>query len=123
MIYELRLPAIMAEGTPARIEQTYVVAGDVLAPGRKLFDLSIDLSARYGQNCPPISYYRVVSRERGVLRTFSAAPGAVFEPHAALGLVAADPAEPIGAGPARALRITTAGIMEHERMWSAMVHT
>ena len=119
MIYELRAPRIMTEEATLRLEVIYVCPGDALVIGQKLFDLSIDMSVRYSQNCPPISYYRVVARERGRLRSFDGAAGAVFEPEAALGLVSSDPEEDLEAAPSRAFRVNTAGIIWHEQMWSA----
>jgi hypothetical protein len=123
MIYELRMPRIVTEATLGRIETLYVRQGDSLSIGQKLFDLSIDLSARYSQNCPPISYYRMVARERGFVRALSGALGSLLEPDAVIGLVSADAEEPLGGPPARALRMTTAGIIWHERMWSANAPT
>ena len=63
MLYELSLPRIIPNMTDARIETLYMEIGQQI-PGGKLLDLSIDLGDGVSQNCPPISYYRLVSREK-----------------------------------------------------------
>jgi len=119
MIYALRMPSLVTEGAKGQIQTVEVRAGDGIARGARLFDFSLDLSTSYGELCPPITYHRVVAHEAGLLRAFTAEPGADFDADAVLGLLSADPAEPIDVPPSRAFRVVVAGIVWHERMWSA----
>ncbi len=119
MIYVLRMPSIVTEGATARIEALYVRAGERVARGGRLFDFSLDLSVRYAQMCPPITYHRAVAHEDGVLLSLAAEPGAVFEANGELGLIGSGPDADLDAPPARAFRVMVAGIAWHERMWSA----
>jgi hypothetical protein len=102
----------------ALIESVYCVEGSELTMGTKLLDVSVDLSGAFAQNCPPISYYRMVLRDRLWLRKLFAAPGEHREPGELLALFSTDPDEPLDAAPARAARYMTAGIVYHEGMWS-----
>ena len=119
MIYVLRMPSIVTEGATARIEAMHVRAGERLARGARLFDFSLDLSMRYAQMCPPITYHRVVAHEDGLLLSLAAEPGQVFEADAELGRIGPDASADLGAPPTRAFRVMVAGISWHERMWSA----
>ena len=64
MLYDLRLPKINPNMSSAIVECVYAKPGILLKAGEKLFDLSVDLSGGYSQYCPPISYFRVVVREK-----------------------------------------------------------
>ena len=85
----------------------------------KLFDLRVDLSAGFSQYCPPISYFRVVAREKGILRQLLVKPGDNVNVGDLLAIFS-DTADEESAGqPVRPLRVTTAGIAHHPAMWSA----
>lgn len=86
-------------------------AGDALAVGAKLVDVRVDLSDAFPQDCPPISYYRLVLRERCWLRRIDVARGADAPAGATLALFSTDEAEPLDGAPTRAVRIATAGIL------------
>jgi len=118
MIYELRLSEIVAQMTGATVECAYATEGEGLKLGSKFLDLSVDLSSAFAQECPPISYYRIVMREPAILRQLAAKPGTVLSVGDRLALFSTDPDEPIDQAPTRAVRFTLAGILRHEGMWS-----
>src|SRR5690242_7044905 len=68
MIYAFRLPLINPHMSSARIECVYAEPGTALKNGSKLFDLGVDLSSAFAQECPPISFFRVVMRESVIFR-------------------------------------------------------
>jgi hypothetical protein len=119
MLYDLRLPTINPNMSAAVVECVYPDPGALLKPGEKLFDLSVDLSSGFSQYCPPISYFRVVVREKIWLRKTFVVPGNDCEIGAMLALFSTEPDEAIDATPARSIRIATAGINYHEGLWSA----
>jgi pyruvate/2-oxoglutarate dehydrogenase complex dihydrolipoamide acyltransferase (E2) component len=119
MLHDLRLPKINPNMTAAVVECSYGSPGTLLKVGDKLFDLSVDLSSGFSQYCPPISYFRVVAREKLWLRKILIAPGDSCEVGDLLALLSTEQDEPIETAPARALRITTAGIAHHQGLWSA----
>ncbi len=102
----------------ALIEKIYVSEGAELTSGSKILDFSIDLSSAFSQNCPPISYYRIVAREKVQVRQLLKAAGEYGVLDEPIALFSHDAAEPLGEVVARALRVMTAGIVHHEEMWS-----
>jgi hypothetical protein len=91
---------------------------ETVKAGDKILDLSIDLGAAYSQNCPPVSYFRIVSREHVMLRRFLVEAGDSCEPGAALAIFSDHRDEPIDGAPGRTLRVTLAGILHQKGMWS-----
>ena len=57
-------------------------------------------------------------REPAFLRQFKAQPGEYFELDAPIALLSTTADEPLDQAPARAVRVTTAGIIHHEGMWT-----
>lgn len=114
----LIMPDFGGETVPARIEFISIKPGDNLAPGARLFDVCVDLSDSYGQDCPPVTYYRVISREAATVVGLRVEAGQLCE----AGQIVAELEGRVGAAadPAavRALRVTTAVILSHEAMWS-----
>jgi hypothetical protein len=119
MLYDLRLPKINPNMSSAVVECTYADPGTFLKAGDKLFDLSVDLSSGFSQYCPPISYFRVVTREKLWLQKTFVVPGDSCDVGALLALFSTEQDEAIEAAPARTIRITTAGIAHHPGLWSA----
>jgi hypothetical protein len=119
VLFELKLPKINEQMDTALIETVHQVEGPQLKMGSKLFDVSIDLSSAFSQNCPPISYYRLVVRENLVLRRLCVSPGDRVAPGGRIALFASSADEPIDGQPAREVRVMTAGINFHDDMWSA----
>jgi hypothetical protein len=118
LLVELKLPLFNPEMKTALIESVYGEEGAELTLGTKLLDVSVDLSGAFAQNCPPISYYRMVLRDRLWLRKLLIAPGDACEAGAQIALLSTEPDEPLEGLPARAARCMTAGIMFHDGMWS-----
>lgn len=117
MIVHLLLPTINPHMSGARIECLYAAPGDVLKTGSKLLDLGIDLSSAFAQECPPVSFFRVVLRETMILRSWHVARGdlcALGDPVATFSSL---PDEALSA-PARGVRFVTAGIIHHDRLWT-----
>src|SRR5438477_239219 len=119
MLYDLRLPKINPNMSSAIVECVYATPGSQLKPGDKLFDLSVDLSSGYSQYCPPISYFRVVVREKLWLQKILLHPGDSCDVGDLLALFSSEEEEAIEATPVRSIRITTAGIAHHRGLWSA----
>ncbi len=119
MRYELRLNKINPNMTAAAVECVYATPGSVLKVGDKLCDISVDLSSGFSQYCPPISYFRVVVREKARLQKMLVVPGDNCDVGQLMAIFSAEHDEPGEEGPARPLRITTAGINHHSGMWSA----
>jgi hypothetical protein len=114
----LFLPRILAAMSVAKMEAVYVAPGRAMKPGDKLLDLTIDLGGAFLQNCPPVSHYRFVLRERLELRTVLVKPGDDKEPGACLAVFATDAGESSDGPIARPVRFATAAILSHPGMWS-----
>jgi hypothetical protein len=119
MLYEFRLPKINPNMSAATLECIYVQPGTLLKSGDKLFDLSVDLSSGYSQYCPPISYFRVVMREKLWLQKTMLSLGDSCEVGSLLALFTAEKTDSIEDPPTRTIRIATAGIAHHQGLWSA----
>jgi hypothetical protein len=117
----LLLPRIMEPMTTARIEAAYAAPGAAMKPGDRLFDLTIDLGGAFLQNCPPISHYRLVLRERAVMRRLNVRPGQDVAPGDCLALFTTLPEEPEDGPVARSLRIAVAGIIGQPDLWSVQL--
>jgi pyruvate/2-oxoglutarate dehydrogenase complex dihydrolipoamide acyltransferase (E2) component len=122
MILEFKLPLITPLMTEALIECHHAVPGAALKPGDKLFDLSVDLSTSFSQDCPPISYYRIVMRERAFLRELRQAAGQTCKVGEIVALFGTEAEEATDQPPQRAIRFATATIIHHAGMWSGNVH-
>ncbi len=118
MIYEFRLPLIVNQMTGATLECLHAKPGDSLKMGSKLFDLSVDLSSVFAQECPPVSFFRVVLREPAWLRKLELVPGKFSELDEEMAIFSTSPDEDISEPPARAVRVTVAGIVHHDGMWT-----
>jgi hypothetical protein len=103
----------------ALIRTVYAAEGSALDIGAKLLDLTIDLSSVVAHDCPPISHYRIAIRDRGWLRRLLVAPGDNIETGAVMAQFTTEPDEPLDGGPARAMRITVAGILDQSDWWDA----
>lgn len=112
MLLEYRLPAINANMTEASIERRYAEPGAALAIGTKLLDLRVDLSSAFSQDCPPISFYRIVMRERAYLRELRPADGEACPVGALIAIFSTEPGEPLDGVAARPIRVATAGIAQ-----------
>jgi len=117
LLLNLIVPRINDHMTEAIVEAVYAEEGEALAIGAKLFDITVDLSAAAPHDCPPISHYRLVLRERAWLRRIDARRREVCPLGAPLALFSTLPDEPVDQPPARRPRMTVAMIM-HQHAWS-----
>jgi pyruvate/2-oxoglutarate dehydrogenase complex dihydrolipoamide acyltransferase (E2) component len=111
VVLSLVLPRMAELESSVRLEKIYVVEGDQIASGSKLFELRVDLSAVAEQDCPPVTYFRVVSRERGWVRKAQAEVGKAYSVGDLLALVSTDPTEPIEGDAVRVLRTACAAVV------------
>jgi pyruvate/2-oxoglutarate dehydrogenase complex dihydrolipoamide acyltransferase (E2) component len=117
-MHGLVLPKMIEHMTAATIEAVHVAPGRSLRAGEKLMDVSVDLGGAFLQNCPPISYYRLVLREAATLERVCVAPGDQCEPGAVLALFGSNADEPDDGTMGRPVRVATAGILPGSWMWS-----
>lgn len=117
MLLTLALPLLNDYMTHAVIKSIYTGEGARLEPGTKFIDLSVDLSRATARDCPPISYFRIVPRERVWVRRLTVAAGDEIAIGAPIGQFSADPDGPLDTEPARALRVTIAGIVYQAEWW------
>jgi hypothetical protein len=118
MLLDLRLTKINPNMSFAVVECVYLLPGSQIKAGDKLFDISVDLSAGFSQYCPPISYFRIVSREPVWVKNVLVSPGTNLKVGEQLAMCSSIDDE-AGQGATRPLRVTTAGIAHHASMWSA----
>ena len=111
MLLNLTLPRINPEMTSAIIDHIHIALDAAVPLGGKLLDLTVDLSAAATHDCPPISHYRLVARDRVWLRRLNVAAGSAPEVGACLALFSTEPDEPLSGPPARLLRFVVAGIV------------
>jgi hypothetical protein len=118
MIYAFRLPLINPHMSSARIECVYAEPGTELRNGSKLFDLGVDLSSAFAQECPPISFFRIVMREPAFLRRLNVDRGRLCQLGEEVALFSSEAEEHLSAEPVRDIRFAVAGIIHHEGMWT-----
>ena len=111
MLLNLTLPHINPYMTTAMIDRIHVAIGAAMPVGSKFLDLTIDLSAAAPHDCPPVSHYRLMVRDRVWLRRLDIASGDEPEVGASLGLFSTAPDEPLDGTPVRQVRLAIAGII------------
>ena len=111
MLLNLITPRFNDYMITAVVDAIHAREGDDLAPGAKLMDLLVDLSATTSHDCPPVSLYRLLLRDKARLRLLEVAVGDEVLVGAPLALFSTDAEEPLDAAPARATRVTIAGII------------
>ncbi len=117
MLYSLNIPKLNEHVTAVRIETIHAAADAQLAIGAKFVDVSVDLSDVFAQDCPPISFHRIVVRERLWLRRLLVKAGDVCAPGACIAILGDVATEPDEGEPIRAVRVMTAGISYQPEMW------
>jgi hypothetical protein len=111
LLLNLPLPKINAHMTTAKIDVVHAAENAPVGQGGKLFDITVDLSAAAPHDCPPISHYRLVTRDRVWLRRLEVGPGAEPAVGANLALFSTEPDESLDTDVTRAVRLTIAGII------------
>lgn len=117
MLLAIELPRLHELMTTAVVTAVHATPGSALEPGAPLFDVRIDLSHAAAHDCPPVSWFRVILRERGVLCAFTAVEDGEVAPGERIGIVASTPGEPTDVEPARTARLTTVGLVGPEAEW------
>lgn len=117
MLMTLALPRIGEHSGAVFVEAVHVAVGVELGVGSKLLDLRVDLSAVAAHDCPPISFYRVVLRERGWLRRLDVPVGAAVDVGNMLAVFTSGEADPLDGVATRPLRVTVAGIVRQGAWW------
>jgi len=115
MVLELALTRMNPYMSSCTVECVFAEPGTALTAGTKLLDVSVDLGDDFSQQCPPISFYRVVIREKAVLRELRVPPGEACGVGDVIAVFSTTPDEPLGPAQ-RALRIATANIIPHDGM-------
>ena len=122
MLYDLRIPKISPYMSGALIECIYTRSDTKMRSGDKILDLSVDLGNAFAQDCPPISYYRLVLRENLWLRRLLVTAGTSWDMTQPLAIFSTAPDEPVEGSAARPVRSAVAGIVYHTDMWSGSAH-
>jgi len=117
LLLSIELPRLHELMTTAVVSHVHAAPGDEIAVGAPLLDLRVDLSHAAAHDCPPVSFFRVVARDRGVLRTLTAGKGSEIAPGERIGLLATTADEPVTGEPARPARLTTVGVLGPEAEW------
>ena len=116
MLLSLALPSIVPPMTAAVIDRIYPTVGAALTIGAPFLELTVDLSSIALHDCPPISHYRLVVRDRAWLRRLDVDPGQSALVGASLALLSTEPDETLDAAATRAARIGVAGVMP-QMLW------
>jgi hypothetical protein len=111
LLLNLITPRINDYMTTGIVEEVYAAQDAALGVGAKLLDLTVDLSAAAPHDCPPISHYRIVLRERAWLRRIHVARGDEPAVGAPLATLSTEPDEPLDAGAGRPVRVAIASIL------------
>jgi hypothetical protein len=119
LLLTLTLPLINPYMTTAIVDRIHLAEGAAMALGGKLMDVTVDLSAAAPHDCPPVSHYRIVVRDKCWLRRLDVAPGDEPALGARLGLFSTEPDEPLDGAPAREVRVSIAGVLQPSA-WGAL---
>jgi hypothetical protein len=111
LLLTLALPRLNEQMTTAMVRSLYLSEGAAVTPNSKFLDLAVDLSATVEHDCPPVSYYRIVLRDRAWLRRLFVATGQTIEAGEPLALFSTEPDEALDGVPGRAARTSIAGIL------------
>lgn len=103
-----RLNEHMAEGL---VDKVHMVSGVALPIGAKLLDLKVDLSGAQAHDCPPITYFRLVARDRAWLRDLKITVGQSCEMGTLMALFSTTPDEPLDQPVEREIRTSVAAII------------
>lgn len=118
MFFDLSLPQISPQMPEAVIECLHAAPGSALKSGDRLLDLSVDLSSSFAQDCPPISYFRIIVRESVVLRELHVARGQACKAGELIAVFSTAADESKNQPAQRGIRFATAGILHHSGMWT-----
>jgi pyruvate/2-oxoglutarate dehydrogenase complex dihydrolipoamide acyltransferase (E2) component len=117
MILSVVLPEIDPNMKSAVIDAVYPAEGAALIPGAKLFDIIVDLSLAVAHDCPPVSHYRMVVRDRAWLRKILVRAGDEIPVGAPLAILSTEPEEMLDGTDHRNARLSIAGILGRSDAW------
>jgi|SRR5450631_2377575 len=110
MILSFIMPRVGAQMDQGSIHKIIASVGDELRPGTPLLEIRVDFGSAKAQDCPPLSFFRIIATERAHLRSLDVALGKLFAVGAQLGVAATDRNESIDGAATRALRLTSVAI-------------
>jgi ethanolamine utilization microcompartment shell protein EutS len=110
MILTVALPRIGTQPQQVTLHRLIAVPGAELKPGTALFEVRVDLGAASAQDCPPLSFFRIIATERGFLRSLAVAQGAALVAGAPLGIATTTLDETALGAAVRALRASAVAI-------------
>lgn len=93
------------------VDKVHMTPDAALAIGGKLLDLKVDLSGAQAHDCPPVTYYRLVSRDRAWLRALKVGPQDRCEIGQVLALFSTTPDEDLDQPVEREIRTSVAAII------------
>ncbi|MCB2072565.1 MAG: hypothetical protein H6917_04360 [Novosphingobium sp.] len=111
MLIKVSVPVTNQALGLARIDSIDVEVGQQLRSGARLVDFTLGADIVQTHDCPPVTTYRVTSRERGWVRRIDAAPDDMVEQGAAVMLVSSEPDEPLDGAESRSARVSVAAIL------------
>jgi hypothetical protein len=117
LLLTLPLPRINELMTSAVVDAIHATVGSALTPGAALMDISVDLSAVVAHDCPPISLFRIILRDRVWLRRIAVARGDDVPVGGLLATFSTTADESPEGEPARPVRVTIAGILAQSQAW------
>lgn len=95
----------------ARIDSVGVEVGQPLRQGARLVDFTLGQDVVQTYDCPPITNYRVTSREKGWVRRIDVASSDMVEQGSVMMMLSSDPDEPLDAEESRSARVSVAAIL------------
>lgn len=110
MRLDLPLTAIVPQMAEAKILRLLAQQGDALGIGAALLEIEVDLSSQVTHDCPPISYFRIVLREKAHLRRWDVSPGDTLPVGQLLAVLSQTSDETLDGEAARRVRTNAAGI-------------
>ncbi|MCB2060621.1 MAG: hypothetical protein R3E09_02725 [Novosphingobium sp.] len=109
MLIKVLLPVTNQAMGLARIDSVDV--GQPLRQGARLIDFTLGQDVVQTHDCPPITHYRVTSREKAWVRRIDIASGDMVEQGAIAMLLSSEPDEPLDAQDGRSARVSVAAIL------------
>lgn len=119
MLLSIQLPAPAFESQNCVVRVIHVSEGAVVAPGSKIIDFSVDLSAGQSYDCAPIAHYRLASMEGGLLHRVGIVVGQEIDATAIIGLLSTA-GDVASVTPERTARVAVASILHHDDWWDEL---
>ena len=111
MILSLTLNRLHEQMASGVVDKVHMTAGSALPMGAKLLDLKVDLSGAQAHDCPPVTYYRLVLRDRAWLRDLKVSVGDTVPAGSLIALFTTTPDEALDLPAEREIRTSVAAII------------